>query len=50
MNNKRIELLGISGDNLSMDETVALIDQSISRKIQIHHVVVNAAKIVNAER
>jgi len=50
MTNNRIELFGIPVDNLSMDETVALIDQSISRKIQIHHVVVNAAKIVNAQK
>lgn len=48
MNNSRIELFGIPVDNLSMNETVDLIDQSISSNVQIHHVVINAAKVVNA--
>jgi N-acetylglucosaminyldiphosphoundecaprenol N-acetyl-beta-D-mannosaminyltransferase len=50
MNNNRIELFGIPVDNLSMNETVALIDQSISNHTQIHHVVINAAKVVNARK
>jgi N-acetylglucosaminyldiphosphoundecaprenol N-acetyl-beta-D-mannosaminyltransferase len=48
MNDKRFQLLGIPVDNLSMDETVTLIDESVARREKIHHVVINAAKVVNA--
>jgi bacterial polymer biosynthesis proteins, WecB/TagA/CpsF family len=39
-------MLGINIDNLSMDETLELILGTIQKNEQIHHVVVNAAKIV----
>jgi N-acetylglucosaminyldiphosphoundecaprenol N-acetyl-beta-D-mannosaminyltransferase len=42
----RIQLLGTPVDNLSMQETLELIDQAIKNKEHIHHTVVNAGKIV----
>ncbi len=42
----RIQILGSNIDNLSMDETMAVIDHSIDNKTPILHTVVNAAKIV----
>jgi N-acetylglucosaminyldiphosphoundecaprenol N-acetyl-beta-D-mannosaminyltransferase len=47
---KRIELFGIPIDAVSMQETLRLIEKSIDNNQQIHHVVVNAAKIVNAKK
>lgn len=47
---KRISICNVPVDSLTMDETVALIDQSIRRKENLHHVVVNAAKLVNAQK
>lgn len=46
----RIEILNSVVDNLSMSETLDLISSSISEKKQIHHVVVNAAKIVAMQK
>lgn len=43
---QKIELLNTFYHNLSMDETLHLIDQNIVSRQQIHHVVINAAKIV----
>ena len=42
----RINILNIAIDNLSMKETLQNIEQIIENKQQIHHVVVNAGKIV----
>ncbi len=46
---KRIKILNTSIDNLSMKETLDLIEQSIESDKQIHHVVVNAGKIVQMQ-
>ena len=46
MNRRRIELLGIPMDSLTMQETVNAVEQAISTNSQIHHTVVNAGKIV----
>ena len=43
---KRINILNCPIDNISMDETVNKIDTSIQSKSHLHHVVVNAAKLV----
>ena len=43
---KRIELLNTYVDNYSMSETLDLILENIEKGDQIHHVVVNAGKIV----
>ena len=50
MKNNRIELLGLSIDNLSMQETLDRIGEIISAKKPVQHVVVNAAKIVHAQK
>jgi len=42
----RITILDTIIDNLSIEETLAKIDNSIKEEKQIHHVVVNAGKIV----
>ena len=47
---KRINIFGLPIDVLTMDETVRLIDSAIEKKERIHHVVVNAAKMVNAQK
>lgn len=47
---KRIELFGLPLDALNMQETLEVIEKSIDSNRQIHHVVVNAAKIVNAQK
>ena len=47
---KRISLFKLPIDVLSMEETIDIIDNSISKNKPIHHVVVNAAKVVNAQR
>lgn len=46
----RISFLGIPIDSLTMKETLALVDSSIREKRYIHHVVVNAAKVVNLKK
>jgi N-acetylglucosaminyldiphosphoundecaprenol N-acetyl-beta-D-mannosaminyltransferase len=46
---KRIKICDIPIDALTMTETLELIDSAISEKKPIHHVVVNAAKMVNAQ-
>ncbi len=46
----RIHICGIPVDALTMDETVRLIDKSIGQDKRIHHVVINAAKVVNAQK
>jgi N-acetylglucosaminyldiphosphoundecaprenol N-acetyl-beta-D-mannosaminyltransferase len=44
---KRIQLLGIPVDNLTMEETIALVNKAIVNKEHLHHTVVNAGKIVS---
>ena len=46
----RINLLNTPIDALSMAETVDLIDRAIARREQLHHVVVNAAKLVYLQK
>lgn len=43
---KRIKIFNTTIDNLSMQETLQKVKQAISHKIQLHHVVVNAGKVV----
>lgn len=47
---KRINLFNLPVDALTMQETLSLIENSIDENKPIHHVVVNAAKIVNAQK
>lgn len=46
MKKKKIQMLNTFINNLSMNETIKLIDFSIVNQKQIHHTVVNAGKIV----
>ncbi|MEO9512907.1 MAG: WecB/TagA/CpsF family glycosyltransferase [Flavobacteriaceae bacterium] len=46
----RINILRTFVDNLSMGETIDLIDKTINNSEQLHHVVVNAAKIVAMQK
>lgn len=46
---RRIEICNIPVDALTMQETIDKIDAAIARKESIHHVVINAAKVVNAQ-
>ncbi len=46
----RINICNIPVDALTMQQTIALIDKAIVEKKPIHHVVINAAKVVNAQR
>jgi len=46
----RITICDIPVDALSMKETVSLIDTSINEKKTIHHVVINAVKVANAQK
>jgi N-acetylglucosaminyldiphosphoundecaprenol N-acetyl-beta-D-mannosaminyltransferase len=50
MTENRINILGLPVDNLTMEETISKIDRAIIEKNQIHHVVINAAKVVNAKK
>ena len=45
----RITLLNTTIDNLTMDQTIDLIDKKISQNGHIHHAVVNAGKIVEMQ-
>ena len=47
--NKRINIFGLSVDVLTMKETLTIIENAIEIRKPIHHVVVNASKIVNAQ-
>lgn len=47
---KRIELMGCPMDVASMDETVAVIDESLTAGRFTQHVVVNVAKLVNMRK
>ena len=46
----RISICNIPVDALTMQETIALIDKAIEEHRPIHHVVINAAKVVNAQK
>lgn len=46
----KLELFGLRVDNLTMDETLARIDEFIARRTVHHHVVINVDKIVKAHR
>lgn len=50
MQNKRKVFLGINIDLLTMEETLKKIDKIIKEKVPTQHVVVNVAKIVNAQK
>jgi len=47
---KRVSICNIPVDALTMQETIHLIDQSIFEQRSVHHVVINAAKVVNAQK
>lgn len=49
MNHNRITIFGAHIDNLTMVETINKIDFATKNKKQIHHVVVNAGKIVSMQ-
>ncbi|MBS1509702.1 MAG: WecB/TagA/CpsF family glycosyltransferase [Bacteroidetes bacterium] len=46
----RIEICNIPVDDYTMQETIQLIDKAIAENRPIHHVVINAAKVVNAQK
>lgn len=46
----RITLLNCPIDSLTMEQTLSKIDNAISNKKRLHHVVINAAKLVNAQK
>jgi N-acetylglucosaminyldiphosphoundecaprenol N-acetyl-beta-D-mannosaminyltransferase len=46
----RISICDIPVDVLTMQETVELINNAIENKSKIHHVVINAGKVVNAHK
>jgi N-acetylglucosaminyldiphosphoundecaprenol N-acetyl-beta-D-mannosaminyltransferase len=46
----RVKICDIPVDALTMEETIHLIDKSIIERRPIHHVVINAAKVVNAQK
>lgn len=48
--NKRINLFDLPVDSITMEETLLTIEKSIDNKKPLHHVVVNAAKMVNAQK
>lgn len=47
---RRIEILGLPIDSLTMEETLELVRKTIVERIPMQHMVVNAAKMVNAQR
>src|SRR2546426_5942248 len=46
----KLELFGLRVDNLTMEETLACIDDFIASRKVHHHVVINVDKIVKAHR
>lgn len=46
----RISICNIPVDALTMKQTIALIDKAIEEHRPVHHVVINAAKVVNAQK
>ncbi|WP_034259592.1 WecB/TagA/CpsF family glycosyltransferase [Aequorivita capsosiphonis] len=49
-NPQRIKILNTTIDNLSMKETLALVQEKIQTGEQLHHVVVNAGKVVSMQK
>lgn len=47
---EKIKILNCPIDTYTMEETVSLIDESIQNKTRLHHVVVNAAKLVYMQK
>ncbi len=47
---KRVKICDIPVDVLTMGQTIDIIDRAISERKTIHHVVINAAKVVNAQK
>jgi len=47
---QRIKILNTTIDNLSMQETLALVQEKIQTGEQLHHVVVNAGKVVAMQK
>lgn len=43
---RRITFMGVPMDPLDMDETVAIVDQALARRVRLKHVVVNVAKLI----
>jgi N-acetylglucosaminyldiphosphoundecaprenol N-acetyl-beta-D-mannosaminyltransferase len=50
MMKNRINIFNCPIDTYTMEETVNLIDESIQNKTHLHHVVVNAAKLVHMQK
>jgi N-acetylglucosaminyldiphosphoundecaprenol N-acetyl-beta-D-mannosaminyltransferase len=50
MKTKRINICDIPVDSLTMKQTLNIIDTAITNNKPVHHVVVNAAKLVNAQK
>jgi N-acetylglucosaminyldiphosphoundecaprenol N-acetyl-beta-D-mannosaminyltransferase len=46
----RISICNIPVDVLTMQQTIAIIDKAIAERKPVHHVVINAAKVVNAQK
>ena len=46
----RVSICNIPVDALTMQQTIDLIDKAIREKRSIHHVVINAAKVVSAQK
>src|SRR5688572_29373046 len=47
---KRVKICDIPVDVLTMGQTIDIIDKAIRERKTIHHVVINAAKVVNAQK
>ena len=45
-----LKILNTNIHNLSMDETISIVEETIEKNQQIHHVVVNAGKIVQMQK
>lgn len=50
LSDTRIQILNTTIDNLSMQETLALVQEKIQNGQQLHHVVVNAGKVVAMQK
>src|SRR5919205_1817308 len=46
---RRVSICNVPVDSLTMNETLEIIDRSIYERKPVHHVVINAAKVVNAQ-
>jgi N-acetylglucosaminyldiphosphoundecaprenol N-acetyl-beta-D-mannosaminyltransferase len=49
-NVKRVKICDIPVDSLTMEQTVTIINKAIEEKKPLQHVVINAAKVVNARK